>query len=90
MNYPLEGGCHCGNLRINAELSRAPAGINPRACDCGFCRKHGAAYISDARGKLAIHVLSSDHTLHYRQGSGTVDFLLCRRCGVLACTLWQD
>lgn len=90
MPQPLQGSCHCGNLSVRAELSRAHSEYTPRACDCDFCRKHGAAYISDPQGKLAIHCHSADDSLRYRQGSGTVEFLVCRRCGVLASALWED
>ncbi|QRY77116.1 hypothetical protein JVX91_16010 [Pseudomonas sp. PDNC002] len=90
MNYPLQGSCHCGNLAVRLELSRDPADYTPRACDCTFCRRHGAAYISDPHGRLAIHCRSDADSQRYRHGSSTVDFLLCRCCGVLTCVLWKD
>ncbi|MFV3333404.1 GFA family protein [Pseudomonas sp. NY15437] len=90
MNPLLQGSCHCGSLAVRTELSHDPADYTPRACDCDFCRKHGAAYISDAQGQLAIHCRSAADSLRYRQGSGTVEFLLCRRCGVLTAALWED
>ena len=81
--HTVTGGCYCGSVLVNIRLSREPASYNPRACDCGFCRKHGAAYISDARGSLEIEIGAAEHTGRYRQGSETADCLFCRRCGVL-------
>jgi hypothetical protein len=83
----LLGGCHCGRLRVALASGLDPAGINPRACDCSFCQKHGAAYISDPAGQLVI-TLADPLALHrYRQGSNTAEFLICNRCGVLVAVL---
>jgi hypothetical protein len=60
-----------------------PASIIPRACDCSFCQKHGAAYVSDPAGQLSVIVQSPDALRRYQQGSNTAQFLLCDRCGVL-------
>jgi hypothetical protein len=83
----LEGGCHCGNLRITAHLTREPGNYVPRACDCDFCRKHGAAYVSDPQGWVSIRVAAEADCSRYRQGSGSAEFLVCRRCGVLVAVL---
>jgi hypothetical protein len=81
--HTLDGGCHCGNIGFELGLTRALAAYNPRACDCGFCTKHGAAYLSDPQGALAVRVQDERQTTRYRQGSGQAEFLLCSRCGVL-------
>lgn len=82
--HTLDGGCHCGNIGFELGLTRAPATYNPRACDCGFCLKHGAAWLSDPQGSLAVRVVDEGGVTRYRQGSGQAEFLLCSRCGVLA------
>lgn len=81
--HTVTGGCYCGNVLVKIRLPRAPASYNPRACDCGFCTKHAAAYISDARGSLEIGIASTADRGSYRQGSEAADCLFCRRCGVL-------
>jgi hypothetical protein len=81
--HKANGGCHCGNIRVELELTRAPNTYIPRACDCDFCRKHGAAYVSDARGSVLIRIKDPGNSGKYRQGSGQAEFLLCRSCGVL-------
>src|SRR5688572_19722659 len=84
------GGCHCGNLVVEVDLSSEPAGYQPRACDCSFCRAHGAAWISDAKGSLVLRVKEPSERGIYRQGSEQAELVLCRRCGVLVCVLLQD
>ncbi len=83
------GGCHCGNISVTASLSRATTEYRPRACDCDFCRKHGAAYLSDPGGSLRIAIGDPHATAMYRQGSGTAEFLVCTTCGVLVAVLYR-
>jgi hypothetical protein len=84
----FHGSCHCGWLSIEFSTARNPADFVPRACDCSFCRKHGAAYVSDPAGRLSISA-REDSLRKYRQGSDTADFLLCGRCGVLAAVIFE-
>jgi hypothetical protein len=88
--HALSGGCHCGNLSIDLELSREPGTYRPRVCDCDFCRQHGAAYVSDAEGSLHIRVKDEQVLSIYRQGSGQAEFLLCKRCGVMIGVLYRN
>ena len=77
----LRGGCHCGKLGVAFSTVLAPEALQPRACDCAFCMKHGAAWLSDPAGALAIEATEAPR--EYRQGSGNARFLLCGDCGVL-------
>lgn len=86
----LGGGCHCGNIRIELELPRTAGNYNPRACDCDFCRKHRAAYVSDPQGALLILLAREGDSGRYAQGSGQAELLLCRNCGVLVAALYRD
>lgn len=86
----LEGSCHCGKLKIEVELPEPPGAYAPRACDCAFCRKHGAAYVSDAAGALRMRIADPQALVRYRQGSGQAEFLLCRECGVLVAVCLED
>ena len=86
----LTGACHCGNLRLEVQLTRAPASYSPRACDCDFCRKHGAAYVSDPQGTLVVRISDEQFAGRYRQGSGLAELLFCRNCGVLIGALYRD
>lgn len=84
----LKGGCHCGKVRVELTTSIRPADFRPRACDCSFCAKHGAAYVSDPDGRL--RVTGSEMLAEYRQGSGTARMLLCRACGVLVAAVFEE
>lgn len=85
----LAGGCHCANITVSVELTRDAASYSPRACDCEFCRRHGAAWVSDPHGSLLIHVRDQGDTARYAQGAGIAEMLLCRNCGVLVAALWH-
>ena len=81
--YKVSGGCHCGNISMDLELTAAPETYHPRACDCDYCRKHGAAYLSDAKGSLIVRIKNARDRGAYRNGSGQAEFVLCKKCGVL-------
>jgi hypothetical protein len=85
----FHGGCHCGQLAVEFSTSQDPAAINPRACDCSFCSKHGASYISDPAGKLSVSVNSAGSLREYQQGTNTARFLLCNQCGVLVAVIYR-
>ena len=85
MSSPLrtfEGGCHCGALRFSFQTALPVTQWSVRACQCGFCRAHGALTASDPSGRLAFHVKQGEALERYRFALMTADFLLCRRCGV--------
>ena len=78
----LSGGCHCGAVRLQLMLPRAAGEYAPRACDCSFCHKNGAAFVSDPAGALRIEAGRAADLVHYRQGSGQAECLCCAHCGV--------
>lgn len=71
------GRCHCGAIRISFETSRPLA---PRACQCGFCRRHDARSVSDPQGSATL-AFAAEPT-RYRFASRAADYLLCAVCGV--------
>ncbi len=71
------GRCHCGALRFIFETGKP---LSPRACQCGFCRRHGARTVSDPEGEVAF--LLDGPLLGYRFGSGATDYLICAACGI--------
>jgi hypothetical protein len=84
------GGCHCGNIRLVFETARAPAELQVRVCTCGFCRRHGSRTISDHGGRLGISVEDPNKLARYRFALRTVDFLVCRACGVYVAAIYAD
>lgn len=75
------GKCHCGAIEVVYETAVSIERWAPRACQCSFCRKHGARTVTDARGVLSIHAIA-DALIRYRFARKSADFLLCARCGV--------
>jgi hypothetical protein len=83
----LDGSCHCGGVRIAFHTAKAPGALGARACQCSFCRAHGASWTSDPAGSLEIAVAGP--VSRYRFGTGTADFLVCARCGVVPAVTWE-
>jgi hypothetical protein len=78
----LRGGCHCGNISVEFETVLDPTALQLRACQCSFCRKHGARTTSDPRGALRVSVREADLLSRYRFALGITDFFMCRSCCV--------
>jgi hypothetical protein len=85
----VRGSCHCGCVQVEFITGAELASTAPRACDCSFCQKHGAAYVSDPLGHLRITVAEPNALHSYRQGSGAARFWLCGRCGVLVAVTFE-
>ena len=75
---------------VNYRSAVPPAETDVRACQCTFCRKHGATAISDANGAAEIRVREAALLERYRFGHGTADFYICRRCGVFVAAVMAD
>lgn len=86
----LHGSCHCGCIGVEFSTGQVPATVSPRVCDCSFCQKHGAAYISDPTGKLSLIIANPGVLRTYRQGSEVARFQLCGECGVLVAVVFED
>ena len=76
------GRCHCGNIEVSFEATRSASELQLRECACSFCRRHGAAGVSDPSGKVEITLRAPGEVSRYRFGLRTADFLVCRACGV--------
>jgi hypothetical protein len=88
--HPMQGNCYCGNITITANLTAPPESYEPRACDCDFCMKHGAAWLTDAQGTLEISVKDKSRVTKFRQGSESADFLSCAKCSVLVAVVYNE
>lgn len=88
----IKGSCYCENVVFEMELSKPSREYGPRSCDCDFCQKHGAAYVSDPHGSLAFRVKKMERLRKYRQDAvkGIAEFLHCADCGVLVGVIHRD
>jgi hypothetical protein len=67
--------------------SRAPAQWAVRACQCSFCRGHGARTTADPQGSVTFQVSDASKLKRYRFGTRSADFLICGECGVYVAAL---
>ena len=77
------GSCHCGNISFELRWEPEPVEIPARACTCSFCTKHGGVWTSCPTGKLAVSVVDPANVSRYAFGTGTAQFHICARCGVV-------
>lgn len=76
----FEASCHCGRQQLVYYTSTEVAGWKVRACQCTFCRRHGAQTTRDPRARVVLR-LDESAISRYRFGMNTTDFLLCTECG---------
>jgi hypothetical protein len=76
------GSCHCGAIGFTFRASEPPDRWQVRACQCSFCRGHGARTTSDPAGAVSFRIDDESQLHRYRFGLRSADFLVCRTCGV--------
>jgi hypothetical protein len=79
----IHGKCHCGNIAFSLAWEPDPAEIPARACTCSFCVKHGGVWTSYPAGALTVAVQDPSRVSRYAFGTGTAEFHICARCGVV-------
>lgn len=71
-------GCKCGEVKIRLTLPKKIERFRPRACDCEFCQRFGAAYISDPFGGVVVEAEARINKM--TQGSKQATFWQCPSC----------
>jgi hypothetical protein len=82
-NVPIhryQGSCHCGAIHAVLEATKAAEELEVRACQCGFCRRHGAMTVSDPAGR-ARFAIEPGGLIEYQFATRTGTSLICGRCG---------
>jgi len=75
----VSGGCHCGAVRFEADLSEPP--VPALNCNCSICAMTGFIHVMVPHERFEL--LSGRGALtSYRFGSGAADHLFCANCGV--------
>jgi hypothetical protein len=88
-NHTYQGSCHCGAIRARLTSSKPAAELHARACQCGFCTRHGAMTVSDPAGHAVFEVDRTALT-QYQFETRTGTSLLCARCGMYAGVILED
>jgi hypothetical protein len=74
----IEGGCHCGKVRFEANV---PEAVELLECNCSICRATGFLHLivphADFRLLTDVAALTS-----YRFGTGAANHLFCATCGI--------
>ena len=78
-----KGGCSCKNIVISLFLDSELSQHIPRACQCSYCKKINAAYISFSNWKLEVRIKNSGHINKFRFSTRTADFVSCKICDEL-------
>ena len=79
----IEGRCHCGNIGYRLNWPGDGAEIPVRACGCTFCTKHAGVWTSHREADLVVTVRDESAISKYGFGTGSADFYVCSRCGVV-------
>lgn len=87
--YTFEGECHCGAIRASLAFTKPAADLQVRACQCGFCIRHGSMTVSDPEGTSTLLIRKGQ--LHaYQFATRTATSLICQSCGVYAGAMLQE
>jgi hypothetical protein len=79
----IHGSCHCGNIRVTFDQPKSEPAIPARACGCGLCTKHRAAWTSHPDGRFHLRIADESRVTRYRFGTKTADFHVCLTCGAI-------
>ena len=83
------GACHCGAIRGTLAATKPAAELQVRACQCGFCTRHGAMTVSDPAGR-ALFEIDRTALVKYQFETRTGTSLICGRCGMYAGVILED
>jgi len=79
MAQTIEGGCHCGLVRFEADL---PDGkIEVHDCNCSICRMTGYLHLIVPEKDFRL-VEGKRDTSTYRFGTGAARHIFCSQCGI--------
>ena len=87
--FQFTGACHCGAIRATLNATKPAAELQVRACQCGFCTRHGAMTVSDPAGRATFEIQRPALT-RYQFGTRSGTSLLCARCGMYAGAILED
>lgn len=87
--HTLQGECHCGAIQARLVTSKPADDLQARACQCGFCTRHGAMTVSDPYGR-ATFMIREGQLQAYQFATRTGTSLICRTCGVYVGVMLED
>ncbi len=88
-SHNLHGQCHCGAIQVTLATGKTADALQVRACQCGFCTRHGAMTVSDPDGH-ATFVVREGQLQAYQFATRTGTSLICQTCGVYVGVMLKD
>lgn len=74
----IEGGCHCGAVRFEAEV---PQAVEVLDCNCSICFMTGFRHVMVPHKDFRV-LSGQDQLTSYRFGTGAANHLFCSICGI--------
>ena len=75
----MHGNCSCNNMQITWHTT--DYSVVPRACQCNYCRRKGAAYVSKSGTAVEVRIHDANQHWIHVQGSRSAEFHECAACG---------
>jgi hypothetical protein len=72
-----QGSCHCGRVRFELQAHITTA----LECNCSFCRRLGALWLSVPEADLKV-LAGGEYLTLYQFGTRTAQHYFCRHCGI--------
>ncbi len=76
----IQGLCSCGQWQVNVRVDKSIDHLNPRICDCNYCKAHPSAVLSDP--SMEIDLTGGKSTFD-QNGDRLAKFYRCKNCGDL-------
>ncbi len=77
----MEGACSCGNITFDWQPVLPLA--TPRACQCDYCQRQQAAYVSETQTGFSVYIRRRDSHRIVTHGTGSAQFHECTSCDML-------
>jgi hypothetical protein len=75
-----KGSCNCNHWQVEVNVTKSLGDLNPRICDCSYCKNNPSAIISDPN--MVINLVGGEITIN-KNGDQLANFYYCDRCGDL-------
>ena len=72
------GGCHCGAVQFEAEVSQTPELLD---CNCSVCTMTGYLHLTVPHPNFTLKS-GEESLVSYQFGTKTADHLFCGQCGI--------